>query len=405
MRVACTALALSGVVSLCPVIAGAQTVLTLADVLAKAREQAPQIVSARLAVDEARGRLTGASLRLQSNPEIDLNVGNRQGANARSTDLGFGATQMFGPPGRRAARIAGATAQVDQGLATAEEITRDVLQEAAMTFYRAVYAAEQIRLSSASVELTNAIHQAADRRFRAGDLAVLDVNLARSALARARAQLEAGEAEQAAALGALRALLRMEGTIAVQGDLIPAEAPAVAALNQSVEQRPELRALEAAIRDADADIAAAKTSTKPDYGVGVRYQREGDDHIVLGGLVLSLPMFSKGQELSATGAARGARLRAELDAARARVRIELQTALAAYEHRIAAARVLEAEALPGLDENDALTTRSFEVGQIGLPDVLLIRRELLETRSQYLSALLEAALARVVVDATAAVLR
>ena len=35
---------------------------------------------------------------------------------------------------------------------------------------------------------------------------------------------------------------------------------------------------------------------------------------------------------------------------------------------------------PGLDENDALTTRSFDVGQIGLPDVLLIRREILETR-------------------------
>ena len=67
--------------------------------------------------------------------------------------------------------------------------------------------------------------------------------------------------------------------------------------------------------------------------------------------------------------------------------------------------MLEAEALPGLDENDALTTRSFDVGQIGLPDVLLIRREMLDTRSQYLSALLEAALARVAVDAAAAVLR
>ena len=81
-------------------------------------------------------------------------------------------------------------------------------------------------------------------------------------------------------------------------------------------------------------------------------------------------MFSKGQELRATGTARGARLRAELEAARTRVRIELQTALAAYERRAAAARVLETEALPGLDDTDALTTRSFDVGQIGLPDVL-----------------------------------
>jgi len=405
MRVACTALALSSVVSLCPAVAGAQTVLTLADVLARAREQAPRIISARLALEESRGRLTGASLRFQSNPEIDVNVGNRQGAGSRSTDLDVGAIQMFEPPGRRSARIAGATAQLDQGVAAAEETTREVLREAAWTFYQAVYATEQIGIARASADLANAVYQAADRRFRAGDLALLDVNLARSVLARARAQLDAGGAEQAAALGALRALLRVEGPIAVQGSLHLAETPDAAGLARSVDQRPELRALEAAIREADAEVAVAKALSKPSYGVGLRYQREGDDQIVLGGITFSLPVFSNGQEQNATGTARGARLRAELDTARARVRIELQTALAIYERRAAAARMLEAEALPGLDENEALTTRSFDVGQIGLPDVLLIRRELLETRSQYLNALLEAALARVDVDAIAAVLR
>ena len=172
-----------------------------------------------------------------------------------------------------------------------------------------------------------------------------------------------------------------------------------------MEQRPELRALEAAVREADADLSVATTLLRPNYGVGLRYQREGGDNIVLGGVTFVLPVFSKGQELSATGTARGARLRAELDAARARARIELQSALAAYERRATAARVLETEALPGLDDTDALTTRSFDVGQIGLPDVLVIRRELLDTRFQYLSALLEAALARVEVDAAAGVLR
>jgi outer membrane protein, heavy metal efflux system len=405
MRVACTALALAGAMSLGPGVASGQTVLTLTDVLARAREQAPPVVSARLALAEARGRVTGASLRLQSNPEIDVNVGNRQGSNQRSTDLHLGATQMFEPPGRRAARIAGATSQLDQGVATAEETTRGVLRDAALWFYQALYATERIRLLTASEELASEILQTADRRYRAGDLAVLDVNLARSSRARARAEREAGEAERATALGALRALLRIDGNISVHGSLTVAAPPDATALGHSVEQRPELGALEAAIREADADVSLAQTLSKPDYGVLLRYQREDSDHIVLGGVTVTLPMFSKGQERRAVGSARGARLRAELDAARARVRIELQTALASYERRVAAARVLEAEALPGLDENDALTTRSFDVGQIGLPDVLLIRREILETRFQYLSALLEAALARVVVDATAAVLR
>src|SRR6187399_1741943 len=98
MRVACTALALSGVVVFCPAVVRAQPALTLADVLARARAQAPQVVSARLAIDEARGQLLGASLRLQSNPEVDVSFGSRQGPGARSTDLQLGATQTFEPP-------------------------------------------------------------------------------------------------------------------------------------------------------------------------------------------------------------------------------------------------------------------------------------------------------------------
>jgi outer membrane protein TolC len=405
MRVACTALALTGALALGPSAASGQTVLTLADVLAKAREQAPQIVGARLALEEARGRLTGASLRLQSNPDVDVTIGNRQGSGARSTDLQFGASQLFEAPGRRAARIAAATAQLDQGVAAAEGVAREVLRDAASWFYQALFAAERVRLLTASEELASAIVQAADRRYRAGDLAVLDVNLARSSLARTRSQREAAEAERAAALGALRALLRLEAPVSVQGSLGIGDPPNLEALASSADRRPELRVLEGAIREADADISLGTSLSKPSYGIGLRYQREEGDHIVLGGVTFTVPLFSKGQELRAVGSARGTRLRAELAAARARVRIELQTALAAYERRVASARVLETEALPALDENDALATRSFDVGQIGLPDVLLIRREILETRSQYLSALLEAALARVAVDAAAAVLR
>ena len=77
----------------------------------------------------------------------------------------------------------------------------------------------------------------------------------------------------------------------------------------------------------------------------------------------------------------------------------------AYNRRVAAVQTLEAEAIPGLDENERLTTRSFEVGQLGLPELLLIRREILETRFQYLDALLEAVLARTDLDASAGILQ
>jgi cobalt-zinc-cadmium efflux system outer membrane protein len=379
--------------------------LTLSDVLARAREQAPEIVSARLAVEEARGRLAGAAIRLQTNPQIEGAIGNRNGPETRFTDFELGLGQAFEPAARRSARVAGANAAIARSSANIDEITRSVLRQAAAAYYRALHANERIRLLNAAHELASAVFSAADRRFKAGDIAVLDVNIARASLARVRADREGAEASRTLALGELRQLARFDSDVDVEGTLYrPADTDLDLAL-QAASQRPELRGLEAEIQEAEADLRLGMSFSKPEYGVGVRYSREEGDQIVLGGMTLTLPMFSKGQEQRAVSSARAARLRAELDAARARIQMEVRAQFDAYRRRLSAVSMLEADAMPGLDENEQLTTRSFEVGQIGLPDLLLIRREILDTRFQYLDALLEAALARTDLDASAALLR
>ena len=406
MRIGRSGVAVCATVCLQAGMADAQSrSLTLADVLARARQQAPPIASARLALEETRGRLLGASLRFQANPEIDVGLGNRQGTGSRFTDFQIGLGQSLEPGSRRSARIAGATAAIAQSSADVDEITRIVLRSAAAAYFRAVHANQRIRVLNATEELAAGVHSVADRRFKAGDIAVLDVNIARASLARVRAEREAAEAVKTLALGELKQLLRLDEDIAVEGELARSPDTDLNTVLQAALQRPELRALEAGVQEAEADVRLGGTYSKPDYGFGVRYSREEGDQIVLGGLTVTLPLFSKGQELRAVGAARAARLRAELDASRARVRLEVRSAFEAYSRRLAAVRVLETEAIPGLDENETLTTRSFEVGQLGLPELLLIRREILDTRSQYLDALLEAALARVDLDAGAALLR
>ena len=66
---------------------------------------------------------------------------------------------------------------------------------------------------------------------------------------------------------------------------------------------------------------------------------------------------------------------------------------------------LEKAALPGLEENDTLARRSYEEGEIGLPELIFIRREILETKMSYANSLLEAALADLEVEFRAGVLR
>jgi cobalt-zinc-cadmium efflux system outer membrane protein len=408
MRIGSCAVAASAWAAICVSTGTAnaqERTMTLADVMARAREQAPQIVSARLAVDETRGRLLGAALRFQTNPELEASLGNREGPASRSTDFEFGLGQAFEPRSRRSARIAAAEAAIAQSSANIDETTREVLRLAAGAYFRALHAQERIRLLASTQELAANVYSVADRRFKAGDIAVLDVNIAKASLARVRAAREGAEALRALAIGDLRQLLRTDEDIRVIGELAVGSPPELTALLQAATQRPELRALEAAVQEAEADTRLGRSFARPEYGVGVRYAREEGDQIVLGGVTVTLPFFSKGQELQAAGTARASRLRAELDAARSRVQIEVRSAFEAYSRRVAALRLLEGDAIPGLDENEALTTRSFEVGQLGLPELLLIRRELLDTRSQYLDALLEAALARTDLDASAGVLR
>lgn len=177
---------------------------------------------------------------------------NRQGPGYRFTDFTIGVSQAFEPGARKSARIAGANAAVAQGASGVEDTTRSVLRLASAGYYRALHASERIRLLDAAAELAARVHWVADRRFRAGDIAVLEVNIARATLARVRAAREAAAASRALALGDLRQLLSLEGEIDVAGVLERPGDADLGAVLQSASQRPELRALEAAVQAAEA---------------------------------------------------------------------------------------------------------------------------------------------------------
>jgi outer membrane protein, heavy metal efflux system len=378
--------------------------LSLADVLARAREQAPELIAARMAHAEARAQLVGASVRWQTNPELDAAAGNRNGTDSRFTDLEFGLSQAFEPGSRRDARVAVANAAIARTAADVEATTRVVVRAAATAFYRALHAGERVTLLTRARELASTVHDAAERRFKAGDIAVLEVNIARAALARVRSDIESAEANRAEAVGDLRQLLRLDD-VNVSGSLTFRADAALKPALEAAAQRPELRAIAAGIEEAQAELQLSATLAKADYGLGARYAREEGDHIVLGALTVTLPVFSKGQGQRALASARLDALQLQAAALQQRVRQEVTSRYEVYQRRLAAVRALESDAIPGMDENEQLTTRSFEVGQIGLPELLLLRREILDTRAQYLDALLEAVLARIEFDASAGMLR
>lgn len=389
--------------------AGAEeaTEITLDRALDLARARAPEAGAARLRVDEARGRLEGASVLLRENPTVGVALGPRvSGPSGVAGDAEI--SQAFELGGRRSARVEAASAGVERSLADGDDTSRRALRAAGIAFFRALYVQQRLKVARRAEELAQATLRIAERRHLAGDVPVLHVNIARGALARARSEHKAMEASLAATHGDLRLLLGLEAKtrLVLTGDLSDRGRFERASANYEQQgERPDIRVLAAEVREASADLKLGSGLAWPELGVGVKYaQEEVGASAVLGTLTLSLPIFERGQGVRAEARARERRLRFELDATRRRARIEVETALAVYRLRVQAVTELEATA-PVQEQNEALARRSYEMGELGLADLLLVRREVLETQIDFLGRQLDAATAGIELEAAAGALK
>ena len=388
-----------------PVTADAQESLTLERALTLARERTPSVLAARARIEEARARLAGASLLLRENPELEAAAGGRSSAENDTEKVEVGILQNLDIGGKRSARIGIARAQLLSSAADAENALRQALRTVASAFFRALQAQERLTLAGRAEAIATEILEIARRRHEAGDVAMLDVNLAQAAVARARADVHAARSIQSGALGELRALLAFspEQEIKIGGEFQVSRSYDLQDLLARATDRADIRALQSELDAANAEVRLGRALAWPEFGIGGRYEREEGDDRLLGAVRLTLPLFDRGQGVRAEARARVHRLELELEAARREVRREVRTAFEVYLQQTAAVEELARNALPVLEENESLSRESYEAGQISLAELLLVRREILETRNDYLSRLLDAAIAVADLEASAGV--
>ncbi|HEY7173224.1 MAG TPA: TolC family protein [Vicinamibacterales bacterium] len=385
----------------------AQGPLTFEQALSMARARAPRVGVARARIDEARGRLTGAQVRFRDNPVVDAAVGPRWLEDGTVTDYDLGVSQRFELGNRRAVRIDAAEAAIARETALADASTRQVVRDVAVAFVRALRAQRRIEVLRAAEALAREAFDAADRRFRAGDIALLDLNLARGAVFRTTAQTRAAESERSAAVGELKALLAWSDPVDPQpaGDLLDSIRAGRAVQAVPSAERPEVQSLVAEAAEARADVRLGQAFKKPDLGFGVRVKRDEGNQAALGVFSIGLPFFNAGQEQVATGLAHERRADLERAAVVSEIELRARAARDTFARRVSVTEPLEQEVLPGLEENERLARRSFEVGELSLPDLLIVRREFVDTRLQYIEALAEAAIASIDWQMAAGVLR
>ncbi len=380
--------------------------LTLEEALARARDRAPVILAARARVEEARGRLTSASVRARGNPTLEGHAGRRTTDSDDFTDYEIELTQGLAPAGRRQDRIASAEAEVSAELAAVEDVAREHILRVATAYFTAARAVRRSRHLTSALDAAAEIARAAERRFKAGDVAALDVNVAGTVQARARANLLSADAELEAALGELRILLGLSGEELLEIDPVLERQPAhdLSGLLELAARRPDIRALEARLEQAEVDVRVAKSLRQPMFDIGARYDREEGADIVQGGVTVSIPSFDRGTGEVAEASARALRIRMEADALRRTVDSEVRTAFEVYQQRQEAAAAL-GQVTPMLSDSEALASGSYAAGQISLSEMLLVRLNVLETRLSHVDLLFEAAIAGIRLEAGAGVLR
>jgi outer membrane protein, heavy metal efflux system len=384
---------------------GQERVLTIDEALALARERAADVTLARGRVEEARARQAQAGRRFQENPELEVNGGYRRAGDGYF-DFDAALSQSLYDGRRRTARLAGAQAALDRTEAELAEVRRLLLRDVWTAFARVLAARDRVALVSRSREAADALLNATERRYEAGEATALELNRARVAAAGARAQQGTAEAEGSVALGELKALLGLPAgeSVEVRGSLAPQSPVELETLLAGLDQRPDLLALAAELREAEAEVLLGQALARPGLGVRGGVAREEGADIVTAGVVVSLPIHNRGQETLAVGQARADALRQALAAARGAADAEVRGRHSALTARLAAVRELEETALPALEDNESLALKSFEAGEIDLGELLLIRREILETRLAYLDHLLDATRTRFELEAAAGAL-
>ena len=375
--------------------------LTLEAALSTARQSSPLARAARLSIGEAAGSLTGASVLLVDNPDLAGSAGPRTSGLAdeiRTTDFEIGVGQRFEIGGQRGHRIERAKAQLEAAKASADDVQRVIDLAVARMFYATLAAEARLDLLDQNEQLAGELHDVARRRLDAGEGTPLELNTAgiRFAEARrrtmaARIRLQAGTVRLAELLG-LPPATRLDP----QGDLPRDEgAPqAEELLSRALQSRPDLTGATRTVEAAAAAIGLADAEAWPDPALGLSYSTEEGDRIWRVGVSVPVPFFNRNQGERERARATRSRLMAEREALRLAIESELLQALLVYDQARSALQLYDAEVLKAQSESVELLRLGLEAGEVGIPDVIVVQREVIEGREGYLDVRLALAHAR-----------
>lgn len=378
--------------------------LTLAEALRLAELASPAVKLREAQLVAADGAQQQAAALLANNPELSIERSRTQTRltpppDERSSGWAIALAQSVEIGGQQARRREAAAAVLEALKAEIADARRQARSDAALRFHSVLTAQRRVQIEQRAVELFDSTAQAVSKRRAAGEDTRLDANVAlveaesaRNALAVAREQWMDARAELASALQLPPASLPgVSGDDSTDtGDSLPY---GLEQLSTSVLASPRLRALAAREQAARSRLELERASRLPDVTVGASIGREGPtaarDRVTMLSVSVPLPLFKRnqagiGQAISDVSTAEIERSTALRDQQAQLHR--LWSRLASQRERI---QRIQRALLPASADNQQLASKSRQAGQIGLLDQLLISRQTLDAERELNDALAE----------------
>jgi cobalt-zinc-cadmium efflux system outer membrane protein len=384
--------------------------VTLAEALRLARESNPDLLAARADLETARAQREAAvalpnpvlSYSTAKIPTDGTPAGTIYGNDfyGRAYDTVVSAGQLVEIGGKRSSRRASA----DAGIAAADARFADAgrLLDASVvkTYVAAAVATRSAAIARESADSFARSVTIAREREAAGDIsgaerAQVEIAAGKFLTDAAQADLAAGNAQRA--LAAL--LSRPAVGLAEDLDALVAAGSDPGAVGDDgvvLAKRPDVLALDAAVRRANADLALQKAFRVPDPTLQVQYEREPPDQRNTFGFGVSfpLPVFNRN-----TGAIRAASVAAEStrrELVRGRVRAEQDLAATRQALDVAGARAerLAGELVPKATSVRDTVRYAYEQGGASLLELLETERNANDLRLAAASAQGDLAAAR-----------
>lgn len=377
-----------------------------------------ELLAARAEVEAARALVKQASLR--ANPRLDVS-GSRMVIGSDNSIMVSGMLPLeLG--GRRTARISVAERELELHEHLVADRERSLAAEVRSKFGEALAAVLKLGIDGELLQTSQRGYKLVVARVIEGRTAPLEQNMVLVEVNRLRSMRETSEGMVEVALLELRNLLGMrpEEELRIRGDfndLIGLLPPLAEATEQSLNTRPDLLAVRANEKLAQAQIEQARAAGRLDASLTAGYQRMNSGfpvrgindagqlqpvqdvfHFMTFGVSLDLPVRNKNQgaiEAAVAGleAATKRREFAELT-----VRREVASSYARYEHAARAMEIYRVGVKEQANQNLDVVRQTYEFGSKTLLDYISEQRRYIELENAYIDALLETYNARVQIE-------